>query len=277
MTIESNRTLGGLGALLTVVGVFSSVFSIIRFAYPNNLAADIAFSGISGVVGVISFVGFILFLVAMYGFSRDYKENKIFNYIIYGIVITIITTVVIAAIGFVFIFANMGAIIASWTTNPSQSDLLSSLIPYLAPFIAIFGFIGLINVVFNLLAFNLLSNKSGVPLFRNGASVLLLGALVTIVIGVVLAAFAAGTLISFENIGIITLPGALLQDVGWLLLALAFFRVKPATNQTLPRYIENPPPAPFEAKNCPNCGAQNLHDAIYCTTCGKKIQSENSN
>ena len=76
MTIESNRTLGGLGALLTVVGVFSSVFSIIRFAYPNNLAADIAFSGISGVVGVISFVGFILFLVAMYGFSETTKRTK---------------------------------------------------------------------------------------------------------------------------------------------------------------------------------------------------------
>lgn len=271
MTIESSRTLGGLGACLTVVGVVSSVLSVIHFAYPNSLVANLTFSSISSIVGVITFVGFIFFLVAMYGFSRDYQEHKIFNYLIYGIVITIIAAIVTFVVWFAFIFANMSGIIAGLPQNPSQSDILSSLTPYIAPSIAIFGLISLINVVFNVLALNLLSDKSGVPMFRNGARVLLLGVLLTIAIGVVSAAIASGMYISVENIAIIGLPGAFVQYIAWALLAIAFFRVKPPPNQTYTTYSPPSSPITTQAKYCHNCETQNLPDALYCSGCGQKL------
>ncbi len=170
MTIQNNRTLGGLGACFTAVGaVSSSILSI--FSYTNPISPSIAILGISSVFSVFAFVGFILFLIAMYGFSLDYLEHKIFNLIIYGIVFTIVAAVIALVIWFAFFFVNLVSIIPSLNPNPSSSDLQSIIMPYLAPITAIFGFVGLINVVFSVWALNLLSNKSEVPMFRNGAKV----------------------------------------------------------------------------------------------------------
>ena len=90
--------LGGVGACLTLLGAISTVLSLVRYAFPNFAAADLAFSSVSGVVGLLAFVGFILFFVAMYGFSKDYSEHKIFDYILYGLIIAIVAAVIAAII-----------------------------------------------------------------------------------------------------------------------------------------------------------------------------------
>jgi multidrug transporter EmrE-like cation transporter len=70
----------------------------------------------------------------------------------------------------------------------------------LAPFLAIAGAVSLINVVFNVKAFNLLATKSEVPLFRTAAIVLLAGALLSLAIGIVFAVLASSGSASLNTI-----------------------------------------------------------------------------
>jgi uncharacterized membrane protein len=265
LAIESYRSIGGIGAGLTVVGAVGSVLSVFEFATPSSSSASLALLVASGIIGVITFVGFVLFLVGMYGLSREYREHNILNYIIYGIVATVIAAVVAFALLLAFTLANFG--IAS-SVSPTQSNILS----FLAPAIPVLGFIGLINVVFNVLAFNLLSKKSGVSLFVSGARILLLGAIISVVIGFVVAAFSADLVTTIDSISVAVVPGALVQYVGWALLAVAFFRIQPP-QQAYTAYTATPPDVPLQmqVKVCGNCGAQNLPDSVYCARCGQKL------
>ena len=97
LTIESNRTLGGVAAILMLIGVISQASTAFEVCFSQFAGASI-FTGIGGLFGVLSFVGFLLFLVAMYGFSKDYQEHRIFSYLLYGIIITIVAAVVVLAI-----------------------------------------------------------------------------------------------------------------------------------------------------------------------------------
>jgi len=270
VTIQTNRTLGGIGAGLTVIGAVSSVASLLTYAYPNSGPVTLAYSAISSIIGSLSFIGFILFLIAMYGFSKDYNEHRIFNYILYGIIVTIIAAVIVGVIGVIIIFANLGSIIPNFngsTNSPTQiSDMM---LTYLSPVLAIIGFVGLIYVIFNVKAFNLLSDKSQVPLFKTAAKVLLAGSLLNIIVGVVFAALAYSGSVSINAFTVVAIPGGLVQDIAWLLLAIAFFRIKPPTIQSAA--VTNIPSVSGQPKYCPNCGTPNQIDATYCTRCGQKL------
>jgi uncharacterized membrane protein len=275
LSIQSNRTLGGIGACFTVVGAVSSVFSLVRFAYPNSTSANLAFGLVSGIFGLIGFVGFLLFLIAMYGFSKSYGEHRIFNYILYGIIISIIAAVIVGAIAIVIVLSNFASIfpnINSSTTMPNQiTDALTS---NLSPVFSVIGFVGFISIVFNVKAFNLLADKSQVPLFRTAAKVLLAGGLVTIVLGIVFAVLAAYGSVSFDGLLIISIPGGLVQDVAWVLLAMAFFRINPTATQTITTSnftSPNQPPVAGQVKYCTHCGTPNQLDATYCTRCGQRL------
>ena len=270
MTIQTNRTLGGIGACLTVIGAVSSVASLLRYAYPNSGAVTLTYSAISTIVGSLSFIGFILFLIAMYGFSKDYNEHRIFNYILYGIIVTIIAAVIVVVIAFIIIFANLGSIIPNFSGSTNSSTQISDMIlTYLSPVLAIIGFVGLIYVIFNVKAFNLLADKSQVPLFRTAAKVLLAGSLLNIVIGVVFAALAYSGSVSINAFSVVAIPGGLVQDIAWLLLAIAFFRIKPPTTQSTA--VTNIPVVSAQQKYCPNCGTPNQLDSTFCTRCGQKL------
>jgi uncharacterized membrane protein len=270
VTIQTNRTLGGIGASLTVIGAVSSVSSLFRYAYPNSGMTNLAYSAISSIVGSLTFIGFILFFIAMYGFSKDYNEHKIFNYILYGIIVTIIAAVIVGVIAFIIIFANLGNIIPNFnssTNSPTQiSDMMLN---YLSPVVAIIGFVGLIYVIFNVKAFNLLADKSQVPLFRTAAKVLLAGSLLNIVVGVVFAALAYSGSASLNAFTVVAIPGGFVQDIAWLLLAIAFFRIKPPKTQSAA--VTNIPLVSRQLKYCSNCGASNQIDSTYCARCGQKL------
>jgi len=266
VTIQTNRTLGGLGACFTLVGAVSNILSI--FSYSNPTSPNLAILGVSSIFSVFAFVGFILFLIAMYGFSRDYIEHKIFNLIIYGIIITIVAAVIALAVWFVYFFVNLVSIIPNINSNPSSPEIQSIIMPYLAPITAIFGSVGLINIVFTVRALNLLSNKSVVPMFRNGAKFLLAGGLVTLVLGIVYIAFAASALTTYGTLTIIAIPGSIVQEVGWALLAIAFFRIKVPSTQTV---LPSTATVFLQMKYCSNCGVQNPTDAAFCIRCGKAL------
>lgn len=191
MSIQTNKTLGEIGACFTVIGAVSGISSLIQYAYPDSAAANLAFSAVSGIIGVFGFVGFILFFIAMYGLSKAYGEHRIFSYILWGIIITIIAAIITAAIFIVALLFNLPSIIPSFNPSTSQTEITTIMLTYLAPFFAVIGFVSLINVVFNVKAFNLLADKSKVPLFRTAAMVLLAGAFLTLALGIVLAVLAS--------------------------------------------------------------------------------------
>ena len=270
MSVQSNRTLGGIGAVLTVVGAVSSVSSLIRYAYPNSIASDVAFSAVTSLFGFAAFVGFILFLVAMYGFSRDYSDHKIFNYIIYGIIYTIIVAVIVGIIAIAVVLANLGSIIPNINTSAATpTQIQNMMLNILSPAFAAIGIVSLIYIVFNVKAFNLLSDKSQVPLFRTAAKVLLAGGVVATVLWITFAVLGAFGSLSFSALTIAAIPGGLVQDIAWVLLAMSFFRIKAPPAQTFtPAYA---PTIPGQVKCCPNCVTPNQLEAAYCTRCGQRL------
>ena len=125
LTIQTNRTLGGVGAVFSALGVVSTVSSVFLYGYPNSLAVTLPLALITGFVGLFSFVGFILFLIAMYGFSRDYNEHRIFNYLLYGFLATIVAAIVAVTVVVVIFLTNLATLIPnvnSSNTSPFQGS-----------------------------------------------------------------------------------------------------------------------------------------------------------
>jgi len=193
MTLESSKTLGGIGAILMVIGPFASVYT-----------------------GVICLVGLILMLVAFNGLAYYYKDRRIFNNVILGVLATIIgvaiavVVVVTAAFGMLSV---LGIHISNWTDwtalqNFNWQDFTnwSALAPYIA---AIVGAL-IVLVVFVVVAaiflrrsLNTLSEKSGIHMFATTGLLLLIGAALTVII-----------------------IGFVLLWVALILLAVAFFEIK---------------------------------------------------
>lgn len=209
-------------------------------------------------------------MIAMYGFSKDYNEHRIFNYILYGIIVTIIAAVIVGVIAFIIIFANLCSIIPNFNSSANpRTQGTDMILTYLSPVFALIGFVALIFVIYNVKAFNLLSEKSQVPLFKTAAKVLLAGTLLSIVIEIAFAALAYSGSASLRELTIVAIPGGLVQDIAWLLIAIAFFRIKPPTTQTSSE--TNSPIVSGQPKYCPNCGTPNQIDATFCTRCGQKL------
>ena len=276
MTIESNRTTGGVAASMFALGILSSAVSLIHYALPNSTASNLAFTSISAIFGLIGVVAFILFLVAMYGFSRDYGEHGIFSNIIFGVVAVIVVGVIAVIVTVFVVLANLGSIIPSVTSSPaSSSSVTTSVLNSLMLVLPIFAVAGLVWILFNVRALNLLADKSKVPLFRTAALVLLAGAVLSVAVSVAFALIGSSASLSYSALAIVFAPGSLVQNIAWVLLAVAYFRIKPTA--TAPFTSVNAPPiqaAPMvsgQAKQCPNCGAQNPVDATYCTRCGQKL------
>lgn len=274
MTIESNRTMGGIAAILILIGVVSQVSEVFQFSFPSSSAAYFALSGVSGIVGVLTFIGLILFFIAMYGFSKDYRERGIFSNILNGLIIAIAAGVVAGVFTVIILIINIGKIIPNTSSSPSTTSVVHALLPIFP----VFAVIGLIWIWFNVKAFHLLGDKSTVALFRTGAKVLLAGAILTVAIAVVFAVVGSYLSLSYSALLLLFIPGGLMQDAAWALLAMAYFRIKPPPPQTPSIYqpLQSAAPASAsavsgQAKYCPYCGAQNPTDALYCTRCGQKL------
>jgi uncharacterized membrane protein len=193
MTLESSKTLGGIGAILMVIGPFASVYT-----------------------GVIGLVGLILMLVAFNGLADYYKDRHIFNNVIFGVLATIIgvaiavVVVVTAAFGMLSV---LGIHISNWNDwtalqnfNWQNFTNWSALAPYIA---AIVGAL-IVLVVFVVVAaiflrrsLNTLSEKSGIHMFATTGLLLLIGAALTVIV-----------------------IGFVLLWVALILLAVAFFEIK---------------------------------------------------
>jgi uncharacterized membrane protein len=203
MTLETSKILGGIGSLLMLIGVVPYISSY----------------------GVLEIVGLILVMIALYDLSKYYSEGGIFNNALYGIIFGIAGAVVSAAVVFVVVLSSltdfMYGIFPNWngdwaalsglTPDPSNIDIGN-----MAPFIA-----GIFTVLVVLWAFSILvafffrrslgtlSQKSDIGLFSTTGLLLLIGALLIIIFGV----------------------GLILIWISALLLAIAFFQLKPAQEE----------------------------------------------
>jgi len=243
----------------------------------NSTGINLGLSLVSGIVGLLSLIGIIFVLVAMSGFASDYREPKIMSYIWKAIITIIIGVVIVVVIAFIVILSNLSTIIPSNSSNGStllaSSQIATNTERWIAPIFPIAGFVGLIAIVFVMRSLNLLAEKSEVSLFRVSGKVLLASVLVTIVIGIIFAVVSAYISVPYTSISLVGIPGGVIQEFAWILLAMAYFRIKPPVVpiqpfQTMP---SSSLPVSGQVKYCTYCGSQNPAQNIYCTHCGQKM------
>ena len=207
MTLESNKTLGGVGALLMVISPFSGF--------------------VAGTFGsVLGLIGLILVLIAMKGLADHYNEGGIFNNTFYGVILTIIGGIVFVGaivVGAVGLLSELNLDLATLSTDPAAistvdwqgiinfSNIWDYLVIILASLVILFVFV-VVAAIFYRKSLNSLAQKTGVGLFGTTGLILLIGAVLTIIV-----------------------IGFLLLWVAMILLTVAFFSIKPESAQ--------PPPA----------------------------------
>jgi len=162
MSLESNRTLGGVGALLIAIGSFCPFLSL---------------------------VGIILILVAMRGLADHYKDDSMFRNALYGFISGLIGVIAAIALFVTFFFSVMTTTTVSPGTNPvaAFSSIYLGAIGLLILILVVVFICFLIQAVFYRRAFDALSNKSGEKMFRTAGLLLLIGAaLIIVLVGFVL-------------------------------------------------------------------------------------------
>jgi len=174
MTLESSKNLGGVGALLMVIG-------------------SLGFLG--AYTSILSLIGLILVLVALNGLANYYNERGIFNYALYGILTAIVGGVVTGAIivsALLDFLSDIGLSLAKLTDYTAFSQIdwqsivtLDALRPFIAALVlglvVLFVFV-VVSAFLIRRSLNLTSAKTGVGMFSTAGLILLIGAFLTIII-----------------------------------------------------------------------------------------------
>ncbi len=206
MTLETSKNLGGIGALLIVIGCLG-------FAVPY--------------AGILTLIGLILMLIGLKGLANFYKEGGIFNNALYSIILTIVgvvvavATVVITALSAlsslgidlnnVSDWATFGSELANRFTNLQDFSVIWTLVGAVVAALIILFVFAIVSAIFLRRSLNQLSSKTGVGLFGTAGLLMLIGAVLTIVV-----------------------IGALLIWIGFILVTVAFFQIKAQPTQATP-------------------------------------------
>lgn len=206
MTLESSKTLGGVGAILVVVGF-------------------LGFFG-TGYAGLLSLVGIILTMIALKGVSDYYNEGGIFNNALYGFI-----TGIIGGVVFVATIAAMTLMVIlpsefDWT-NPDvfrqyfmdMNALWNIIGTIIIAFVVLFIFV-IFAAIFFRRSLSKLAMKSGERIFETAGLLWLIGAILTIIA-----------------------IGFILIWIAWILIAVGFFSIK-TTAQPVAAAPQPPPPPP---------------------------------
>jgi uncharacterized membrane protein len=204
MTLQSSKTLGGIGALLMVISPFA----------------------VSGFSLVIDVVGLILVLIAVKGLSDHYKEPSIFNNSLYGVILSIVGVVVFVAALFVTalsFFKNVLGVELStafsdptafanieWTEAMILDNLLDHVAALAGSLVVLFIFV-VVAAIFFRKSLTTLAEKTGVGRFGTAGLLLLIGAVLTIIV-----------------------IGFLLIWVAFIFLTVAFFQIREEPTQPPP-------------------------------------------
>jgi len=159
MSVESNKTLGGIGALLVAIGC---------------------------VVPIVSIVGIILVLIALKGLAEYYNESSIYQNALYGLIFYIVAVIAAAVILIGAFFGGMMGMAA----GPDITDPLAFIGGIILALIVAFIFY-LLGAIYFKRSFDSISEKSGEKMFGTAGLLMLLGAVLTIiVIGLILLLIA---------------------------------------------------------------------------------------
>ncbi len=187
--MEANKALGGVGALLMVIGPISGAYT-----------------------GVLGLVGLILVLIALKRLSNYYNAKGIFDNALYGIIIGIIGVVVFVAgivVAAAGLLSDLGLAWGDWAGLQEINwdavtwDIIS---PHIAiiigSLVALFVFV-VVSAIFLRKSLTTLSEKTKVNMFGTAGLLMLIGAILTII-----------------------LVGLILIWVALILLTVAFFSIK---------------------------------------------------
>jgi uncharacterized membrane protein len=193
MPLESNKNLGGIGAILMFIGVLPYI----------------------NFYGITALVGLMLVLTAMYGFANYYKESGIFNNALYGVITAIVGGVIFTAILLtvaVRMLAELGLYfenVADWPMILTQMDwqnigfnVLMDFATYILLDLVILYVFAIIAALILRKSLGLMSTKTGVGMFGITGILMLVGAVIPII-------------------------GFVLIWISLLLLAVAFFSIRP--------------------------------------------------
>jgi uncharacterized membrane protein len=174
MTLQSNKTLGGVGALLMVISPFL----------------------VSGFTLLAGLVGLILVLIAVKGLSDHYKEASIFNNTLYGVILSIVGGAVFVAALFVTavsFFTNvLGIELSTAFSDPTAfsnidwaeaivfENLMAHVAALVGSLLILFIFV-VVAAIFYRKSLTTLAEKTGVSLFGTAGLLLLIGAVLTII------------------------------------------------------------------------------------------------
>jgi uncharacterized membrane protein len=201
LNFETSKNVGGVGAILIFVSVLLSYASVFS--------------------GLVSLVGLILVLIAFKGLADYYSEAGIFNNALYAVITAIvggIVTVGVAFIALVDFLSELGLSmgnVADWSAELSAMDwttvgfnIIGDFVAYiLLALVVLFVFV-IITAILLRKSLGLLSAKTGVGLFGTTGLLILIGAVLTIIA-----------------------VGLILIWIAMLILAIAFFSIKPQQAQ----------------------------------------------
>lgn len=176
MSLESGKTLGGVGAILIAIG---SVFP------------------------PLSLVGIILVLIAMKRLADYYEEKGIYDNALWGFVFGIISIIGATVVFFLLIFT--GAILAMTAGHFAPN----ALIPGIIVAIIVWFVFSLLQAIYYRRAFTMLSEKSEEKMFDSAGLLLLIGAILTIILIGALVSLVAWILVAVGFFAIKTLPAPL--------------------------------------------------------------------
>jgi uncharacterized membrane protein len=199
MAIETNKALGGVGAILMFIGIIPVI----------------------SYYAIIELIGLILVMVALYNLASYYTERGIFNNALYGLIAGIVGVVIAAVVVFVSVITSLTDFLyqifptwnGDWTALSGLTPDVSNLNPTdILPFVGgILGALAILWIFTIIAAFFVrrsvvsLSEKSGVGLFSTAGLLMLIGSVLIIAFGL----------------------GLILIWISALLLAIAFFQIKP--------------------------------------------------
>jgi uncharacterized membrane protein len=213
MTLESSKTLGGVGSLLMVISPFTGYVG-------------------GGIGGLLGLVGLILVLISVKGLADHYSDGSIFNNTLYGVIFTIIGGVAFAGamiVGAAGFLSQLNIDVANMPTDPSvfsevdwegalNFDIIMDFVAIIVVAVIILFALLVLSAIFYRKSLNTLSEKTGVGLFGTTGMLILIGAVLTIIA-----------------------IGAVILWVALILLTVAFFSIK-----TEPTTVAPPPAPPTE-------------------------------
>ncbi len=201
MSMESSRTLCLAGMILMVVSPLLGV------------------GVIAAVSGVLGLVGLILTLVGLKGLADGYRDQGIFNNVLYAFILMVIGTAVLvvlmvltmlswlASVGIdlmnIGTWANFGMALGSYFGSPANMGAFIGLLGVILFSWVVFVVFVIVATILIRRSLTSLAKKSGVKLFESAGIVMLIGGVLTIIF-----------------------VGALLIWVAFLLAAIAFYQMK---------------------------------------------------